>query len=63
MEYAAYSTAPWYADGLRRIAALITRIADRLDKSEEPAPHHEHYAPRAEDHIAEIRHRIAARYY
>ena len=64
MAYAAYSTATWYADALRWIATLITRVADRLDTPPEaPTPPHERYSSCAEDHIAELRHRITTRYY
>ena len=64
MDYAAYSTATWYADGLRWVATLITRVADRLDTPpESPAPSGERYSTSAEERIAEIRHRVTTHYY
>ena len=69
MTHSLQFASPWYVAGLRRFAALMTTVADRLDRALEPAPvdkFEEHYelilARAAEESLAVTRDRIS-RYY
>jgi len=64
----AYAQSSWYADGLRRIASLISGAADHLDRVAFalPEPPHDELPREAltsEDSLDDIRHRIQNRYY
>jgi hypothetical protein len=66
----AYAQSAWYADGLRRIASLISGAADHLGRVSFAAPELEpsnRELPRealpGEDSLDDIRHRIQNRYY
>jgi hypothetical protein len=58
---AMYATSTWYCAGLRRIAALLSLAADRLDAARAAAGS----VPRREpqDYLIDARDRILSRYY